>query len=386
MKQLLIICLAALLGGCGTFADPREWFSASDPSREPADLIDVVNQVQPREVWSVDIGKGTTEYARLKPAIAEGILYVADAEGLIQALDSASGKRLWQVETGLPAAAGPGVGDDLLLIGTSEAQVVALDRKDGAELWHTDVSGEVLAVPAVSYGMAAAHTVDGNLFGLDALTGEQKWRYDRKVPVLTLRGIGSPLIDGSTVYCGLAGGKFVALSLETGALEWEKIVSLPSGRSDLERMTDIDGDPALYNGTLFVGSYQGNVAALGEGSGQIFWKHKVSSYSDMAVDWQHLVVSDEFGHVWSLDPDTGAAKWRQQQLSNRKLTAAVIFGDAVVVGDMEGYLHWLSADDGSIIARIRVSGKALMATPLVDGDMMYVLDTGGDLTAVRLPE
>jgi outer membrane protein assembly factor BamB len=313
-------------------------------------------------------------------------LYVADSDGLVQALDAATGKHVWQVETGLPAAAGPGVGDDLLLIGTSEAQLVALDRNNGAELWRADVSGEVLAVPAVAYGMVVVHTVDGNLFGLDALNGEQKWRYDRSVPVLTLRGSSSPVIDGSTVYCGLAGGKLVALSLDTGVLEWEKIISIPSGRSDLERMTDVDGDPAIYNGTVYAGSYQGDVAALGMGSGNVFWKHKVSSYNDIAVNWQQVVVSDEFGHVWGLDPDTGAAKWRQQQLSNRKLTAPVISGDFTVVGDLEGYLHWLSANDGSVVARTKVSGGALMATPLVDNDLLYVLDTEGNLTAVRVPE
>ena len=385
MKYLLIIGLAALLGGCGSFADPREWLSGTDTTREPADLVDVVNQVKPDEIWSVDIGAGTAEYARLKPAIAEGTLYVADVEGMVQALDALTGQRIWKVESDLPAAAGPGVGEDLLVIGTSEAQVVAFDRNTGAELWRADTSGEVLAVPAVAYGMVVVHTVDGSLFGLDTLTGEQKWRYDRAVPTLTLRGSSSPVINGSVVYCGLAGGKLVALALDTGVLEWERIISIPSGSTDLERMNDIDGDPVIYNGTVYAGSYQGQVAAVGEGSGNIFWQHKISSYSDLSVNWQNLLVSDESGHVWALDPDTGAAKWRQQQLTHRELTAPVIFGDFVVVGDLEGYLHWLSVDDGSIVARNKVSGKALLATPLVDNDMLYVLDTGGDLTAVRLP-
>lgn len=386
MKHILIIGLSALLAGCGSFADPREWVSASDPSREPADLVDVVNQIKPDEVWSVDIGTGSSQYGKLRPVIAEGTLYVADAEGRIQALDASTGKRIWQVESDLPAAAGPGVGDELLVIGTSEAQAVAFDRNTGAELWRADVSGEVLAAPAVAYGMVVVHTVDGKLYGLDALNGSRQWLYDREVPVLTLRGSSSPVINGGVVYCGFAGGKLVALSLDTGVVEWETIISIPSGRSDLERMTDIDGDPAVYNGTVYVGSYQGDVAAVGEGSGSIFWNHKVSSYNDLTVNWQHLLVSDEFGHVWALDPDTGAAKWRQQQLTNRKLTAAVTFGDFAVVGDLDGYLHWLSVDDGSFVARTRVSGEAIVATPLVEGDTLYVLDSGGDLTAVRLPE
>ncbi len=386
MKQLLIVGLALLLGGCGSFADPREWFSASDPSREPADLTKVVNQIHPQKLYSIDIGAGTLQYARLRPSITDGTLYISDAEGRVQARDAATGKVIWRVETELPASSGPGLGEDLLAIGTSEAQVVALSRNDGAELWRTDVSGEVLAVPAVAYGVVVVHTVDGNLFALDALTGEQKWRYDRQTPVLTLRGSSSPVIDGTTVYCGFAGGKVIALSLDTGTVEWEKIISIPSGRSDLERMTDVDGDPVIYNGSIYAGSYQGEVAALGQGSGKIFWKHEISSYTDMSVNWQHLLVSDEFGHVWALDPDTGAAKWRQQALSNRKLTGPVMLGDVVVVGDLDGYLHWLSADDGSIIARTSVGGDALMATPQVEGEVLYVLDSGGDLTAVRLPE
>ena len=386
MTHLLIIGLSALLAGCGSFADPREWFSASDPSREPAELVDVVNQIKPDKVWSVDIGTGTSLYPKLRPVIAEGTLYVADAEGRIQALDAATGKRIWQIESDLPAAAGPGVGDELLVIGTYEAQVVAFDRKTGTELWRAEVSGEVLAAPAVGYGMVGVHPVDGQLDGLAALDGSPRWLSDRVVPVLTLRGSSSPVINGGVVYCGFAGGKLVALSLDTGVVEWETIISIPSGRSDLERMTDIDGDPAVYSGTVYVGSYQGDVAAVGEGSGSIFWNHKGSSYTDLTVNWQHLLVSDEFGHVWALDPDTGAAKWRQQQLANRKLTSAVTFGDFAVVGDLDGYLHWLSVDDGSFVARTRVGGKAIAATPLVEGDTLYVLDTGGDLTAVRLPE
>lgn len=384
LRLLIPAVLAFLLTGCGTFADPTTWFDSPDPAKEPAELVDVTNQIQPVQLWSIDIGAGSEEQANLRPAVANGRVYVVDADGLVQALDAESSRVVWRVEKDLPAMAGPGVGEGLVLLGTSEAQVVALEQDTGEERWRTDVSSEILAVPAAADGMVVVHTIDGSLFGLDAKTGEQRWRYDRKVPVLTLRGSSSPVIDNGIVYCGLAGGKLVALTLGEGTLDWEENVSLPTGRSDLERMTDIDVDPVIYTSTIFVSSYQGRVAALGKASGKMFWTRDMSAYTNLAVNWQLLYVSDENGHVWALDPDTGAAKWRQQELNNRKLSAPAIVGDYVVVGDYEGYLHWMSTDDGSIVARTRVGSKPIAAPPVVANETLYVLGSAGDLAAIRL--
>lgn len=378
--------LALVLSGCGSWADPREWFSDTDPAAEPAELQDVSNRIKPTVTWSRDTGSGNRHFVRLKPGFAGGIAYTLDPEGELQALDLANGSVLWEKETGLPASAGPGVGEGALYVGTSEADVVALDMESGEPLWQQRLSSEVLAVPVADQGIVVVHTADGNLFGLDSATGEQRWRYDRKVPVLTLRGTGSPVISGSTVIAGLAGGKLVALALDTGQLEWERKITVPGGRSDLERVTDIDGDPLVYNGAIFVGSYQGEVAAVGEGSGQVFWNRKLSNYNDMAVNWQQLAVSDAQGHVWSLDPDTGSAKWRQQALQNRRLSAPVIIGDYVVVGDYQGYLHWLSTVDGAIVARTRAGSDPIVAAPVVIDGVLYVLSSGGDLFAIKLPE
>lgn len=386
MRIIGLSLLALLLGGCGTFADPTTWFSSSDPSMEPAELEDVTNQIKPVTLWSRDTGDGSVQYDRLKPGFSAGSAYTIDPEGDLLALDLTNGSVRWEKETGLPASAGPGVGDGVLYIGTSEADVVALDQESGDEIWRQGVSSEILSVPAASYGVVVVHTADGSLFGLDTTTGEQRWRYDRKVPVLTLRGSGSPVISGSTVFAGLSGGKLVALSLETGVLEWERKITVPGGRSDLERVTDIDGDPLVYNGAIFVGSYQGEVAAVGEGSGQVFWNRKLSNHNNMAVNWQQLAISDAQGHVWSLDPDTGSARWRQQALQNRRLSAPAIMGDFIVVGDYKGYLHWMSVEDGAIVARTRAGSDPILAAPEVLDGVLYVLSSGGDLYAIRLPE
>jgi len=384
-RLLLPLLVSAVLAGCGSMADPREWFGSDDPALEPAELVDFTASIQPKTIWNMDIGGASDDLNRLKPAVDEGILYAANVDGDLFAVEADTGKQIWQVETGLPVSAGPGVAEGLLAIGTAEGQLAAFDTRTGEELWRRDLSSEILAVPAIGSGVVVVHAGDGKLFGLDAASGEQLWLYDHKVPVLTLRGSSSPVISGGSVYCGLAGGKMISLSLETGAIEWEGHITMPSGRSDLERMVDVDTDPLVYGGTVYGGAYQGDVAALGEGSGKVFWKRKISVYNNMAVNWQQLAVTDAQGFVWSLDPDTGSARWRQKALMNRGLSAPALQGDFTVVGDFEGYLHWLSSEDGSMAARQRV-GDAIVAAPLVVDDILYVLASNGKLTALGLPE
>jgi outer membrane protein assembly factor BamB len=384
-RWLLLPLLAMALGGCGTMADPSTWFSGDDPSLEPAELVDFTPVIKPQQRWSLDIGDTGTAFSRLVPTVQDGVLYAVSAEGELYALDAETGTVSWKVETGLPVSAGPGVGNGLVVVGTREAQVVAFAADSGEERWRKDLSSEILAAPAVGDDVIVVHTADGKLFGLNSVSGEQVWLYDHKVPVLTLRGSSSPVISAGTVYCGLAGGKMVALALDSGLVEWERHITVPSGRSDLERMVDVDADPLVYSGTVYGAAYQGDVAAMGEGSGNVFWKRKMSVYTNMAANWQQLAVTDALGHVWSLDPDSGAARWRQQDLQNRELTAPAIQGDYTVVGDLEGYLHWLSSSDGSMAARMDV-GDAIVAAPLVVDDVLYVLTSGGRLVSLGLPE
>ncbi len=366
-------------------ADPREWFG-SDAGPKPAELKDFEATLKPQRLWSVQVGKGSPRFNRLVPAVDDRFVYTVSAEGVLQARDRQSGALAWQVETGLPASAGPGLGDEMLLVGTAEGEVAAFDREKGELLWRHSLSGEVLAVPAEADGVVVVHTEDGRLYGLAAETGEQLWLYNQGTPVLTLHGTASPVIDEGTVFCGLAGGKVVALSLESGVLQWETHVAVPAGGSELERMVDVDADPLIYSGTLYAAAYQGQVAALGENSGKVFWKRKASVYNNMAVDWQQLAFSDAKGWLWSLDPDSGAARWRVEDLAYRRLSPPALLGDYVVVGDFEGYLHWFSAEDGAPAARTRVGGAPIVAAPVAVDDVLYVLSSDGTLAAMRLPD
>lgn len=386
LKISILASVLVMLSGCGTMADPSTWFGGDDPALKPAKLEDITEVFKPSIIWSRDVGAGAAEeQPGLRPFITESQIFVLDSEGLLTVLDKSSGAVLMEKKTGLPASGGPAVGEGKIFLGTTEAQLIALDRDSAAEIWRSDLSSEVLAAPAVYSGIVVVHTVDGNIFGIDAENGEQRWRYDRKIPILTLRGSSSPVIYNDSVICGLAGGKLVSLSLDSGEVEWEHNVTIPGGRSDLDRLTDIDSDPLIYNGSVYATSYRGDIAAIGAVSGKEFWSRKMSSYSGMAINWQLLYVTDDQGYLWALDPDTGAAKWRNEDLANRSLSAPAIHGDYVVIGDFEGYLHWVNSADGKIVARTRLSRAPIIAPPRTELDILYVLGNDGELAAIALP-
>ena len=385
MRRLLLLLLLVPLAGCGTFADPTGWFAKADVV-QPSELVELQNVIQPQTLWTADTGAGTDErWLSLEPAVVDGTVFVADGEGRVQALKAGDGRVVWRVDLDAPVSGGPGVGEGLVLLGTRDAEIIAIAQGSGEERWRARVSSEVLSVPAAADGVVVVHTVDGKLFGLEATTGSERWRYEREVPVLTLRGTGSPIISNGVAYVGMAGGRLVALRVDSGGVIWDASVSVPGGRSELERLADIDGDPIVFGGGVFVSTYQGEVAVIEERSGKLAWRRKISSYNRMGVDRQGLYVSDADGVVWGLDIRSGNARWSQEALKHRRLSSVAVAGDWVVVGDFEGYLHWLDRDDGSLLARTRVGSDPITGgIRLVDG-VLYVQGDGGDLAAVRPP-
>lgn len=386
MHRIILLLPAMALAGCGTFADPTEWFDGPEVV-EPSPLVDLDSKIRPQVLWSRDVGDGTDEQSLgLVPKVVGDTVYVADGEGRVGALDTGSGASRWRVELDAPVSGGPGVGDGMVLLGTSEAEIIALNVTSGTERWRARVSSEVLSTPAAANGVVVAHTIDGKLFGLDSATGAERWRYEREVPVLTLRGSGSPILVGGAVYVGMAGGKLVAVRADNGSLLWDTNVTVPSGRSELERMADIDGDPLVLGGGVFVATYQGDVAAVEQRSGRVAWRRKISSYTRMAANRAGLFVSDADGVVWGLDIRSGGVRWKQEKLTNRNLSGVAVLGNLVIVGDFEGYLHWLDADDGSMVARTRVGSDPITTGLQVVDGVLYAQGDGGELAVMRVPE
>jgi outer membrane protein assembly factor BamB len=365
-----------LLTGCSLF-------SGKDNADPPTELVELKNALKIETLWDEGFEGAEGAQLKLKPAYKDGILYLAEPSGEVTAVDAERGETLWSVDLESPLSGGPGVGEGVLALGSLEADLIVLNAADGSERWRKRVGSEVLSSPAVRGGYVVCRTADGGVAAYTTDSGERRWLYDRSVPVLSLRGDSSPVIGESRVIAGFAGGKLIALSLESGLVIWEAEISVPQGRTELERVVDIDADPKLVEGTVYVAAFQGDVAAVSESSGVVLWRHKLSSHAGLDASWRSLYVTDANDRVWALDASNGATLWQQKALHARRVTAPAIVDEYLVVGDLEGYVHWLSQDDGRQLARIKVGSDPIRYKPLVANDVVYILDDGGTLTALQ---
>ncbi|MCG6898662.1 MAG: outer membrane protein assembly factor BamB [Gammaproteobacteria bacterium] len=382
-----VVILAALLSGCSTLSG---WTSSllggSDNAEPPAPLVEIPDPIPLKQLWSTRVGVGLDkQFVNLEPFVYEDRVYVADRKGRVVALDAETGKEQWQVKTGAALSAGPGVGSGLVFLGTSDAEVLALRAEDGTLQWKAEVSSEVLAVPQVDIDKVIVQTADGIIAALAVDSGEQLWVNDRSVPVLTLRGTSTPAVESGLVVAGFANGKLVGLSAEKGFPVWEVSIAIPQGRSEIDRLVDIDGDPVIVGGVVYVTTYQGHIAVIEAQTGNQGWQREMSSNVGLGVDFSQVYVTDADSNVWALSRATGATEWKQDELAYRKVTAPTPFEDYVAVGDLEGYVHLLSRYDGHIAARARVDSKGIQEKPLAWNGTLYVYGNSGKLSAFRLP-
>lgn len=372
------LCLAAALWLVGC---------SSDKGKElpPAELPDFTAEVKLDEQWSRSIGDGQGDgYNMLVPAIDGEHIYAADVTGVVKAIDRTTGKVLWDQDLELPVSGAIGAGYGLVLLGTLKGQVVALDQSSGEEKWRAQVTSEVLAPPQTNGDVVVVQTQDDRLIGFDATTGNQLWIHESTPAVLTLRGTGAPLLTNQLVVAGLSTGKVIALDARRGLPVWEQRVAMASGRSELDRVVDIDGGLLLSAGTLYVVTYQGRVAALDLDSGRVLWQREASSYMGVAQGFGNVYVSGANGTIEGIDERSTSALWSNDQLARRQLSAPEVFSSYVAVGDFEGYLHLLSQVDGHIVGRVRVDSSGLRARPLVVGDWLYAYGNSGELVAYTL--
>jgi outer membrane protein assembly factor BamB len=374
------VWLALALSGCA-------WLGGSKEVVEPpAELQEIEARVGLETHWRKRFGVGVDgHFVRLDIALLGKRVFVADRRGRVWAVQAEDGAGLWEVNTDALLAAGVGAGEGLVLVATGEGEVIALDADDGSERWRAQVGSEVLAVPRVDRGIVVVQSADGTIVGLNAEDGERLWIYDRSVPVLTLRGTSSPLLGGGAVLAGFANGKLVALTLDQGRIIWETSVAVPSGRSELERLVDLDGDFVVFSNEVYATTFQGQAAALDLPTGQVRWSRDMSSYRGVGVDFSHVYVSDDQSNLWALNRRNGATLWKQSDLRLRGLSAPAPLDEYVLAGDFEGYVHVFSRFDGALVGRGRV-GSAGVRQILAAGDRLYVYGAAGELAALSLSE
>ncbi len=372
----VMLAAAVLAAGCS---------SSGSKELPPAELTRFEEEVRLERQWSRSIGAGQGDGWNQLELAAEGSrLFAADVKGLVVALDQESGEILWKQKLKRPVSGGVGAGYGQVLLGTLKGEVIALDSETGEERWRTQVGAEVLAAPASNGSVVVVQTQDDRLIGLDAEDGRQRWRYDSTPAVLTLRGTGAPLVTNRLAVAGLSSGKVIAVDIERGIPLWEQRVAMPQGRSELERMVDIDGGLLLSGGVLYVVTYQGQLAALDLQSGRPLWQRQASSYVGLTSGFGSIYLSQASGSVEGIDQRSTSAMWSNEALARRQLTSPAAFSSNVVVGDLEGYLHLLSQVDGRFVGRVRVDSDGLRAAPLVVGDWLYAYGNSGKLAAYRL--
>ena len=360
----------------------RGWGDKDLEPGDPLPLRDFSPTLATQKKWSAKIGDGIgRQRTQLRPVYSSGTIYAADYKGLLVALDALSGKIRWEVKTGLPFSGGPGIQGSNIYVGTEDGEVHKFNASNGSPGWVAQVSSEVLAAPLSEDGIVVVRSIDGRVFGLDDDSGTRRWIYDHSVPLLSLRGNSQPLIRAGIVYIGYDGGQVVALRLDDGSLIWEQNVVSTEGRSELERLADIDGQLVYVASDLLVSSYKNRLASLAADSGRLLWFKDIASATGVVVERVNLAISDREDNVWLLDRRSGSTIWKQDRLTNRAITRPAFIGNFVVVGDFDGYLHWINISDGKFAARTKAGRKGFVSAPLVVGNTLFVLTQGGVLSA-----
>lgn len=377
MKKLVPALLTFLMiSSCGGGKAVRE---------EPAKLQDFSAEFRAREVWTADSGASAAKaVGLLSPAVDGDRIFTSDPKGRVRAFAADTGRELWETRVDQLVTGATAAGNGIVVVATKKGEVIALDRADGRRLWASNLSSQALAPAAIGARTVVIQSVDGRLVGLSVADGKRLWRYERTEPPLSLLGTARPVIVADAVLTGFASGKVAAIQVQSGKLLWELPVAQPQGRNEVERLVDVDVSPLVLGSVLYAASYQGKVIALDAQSGNILWSRDVSTFSGMDADAKNIYLTDDRGYVLAFDQRTGASVWKQEQLRGRQLNAPRVTDGLVAVGDFEGYVHWLSSDDGHFVARHRVGRGAVRSQALAHHNLLYVSNRSGHLAALRL--
>lgn len=400
-RKLIALCAAlSMLLACSTVTGVFK--SDKEKAIAPAELTEIANPIAIRKLWSVSVGQGEAELAiRQKPVVDGDTVYAADAANQLVAIDKATGKIKWKASPNKDAASGgwkfwqkptqpfaltggPAVYSGLVALGGRNGEVFAFNAADGAILWKTMVSSSVISAPLITFDTVIVRANDGKVFGLDLSTGEKRWQFDRGLPSLSVRGNGAPVLGPGLIFVGYEDGTLIALRQQDGQRVWEQLIAKPDGRTELDRMSDIDGEIQVGDREVFASSYHGSTMAIALNNGQPIWVREIGGYAGVALLSDRVIAADRESNLVALDRNSGADLWKQSALLRRHVTTPVVQGVYAVVADGEGYMHWLDAASGDIKGRVKLSG-AVRGSPVVSDDgIVFVQDVSGQLSAYSL--
>ena len=389
--------VALLLSGCS-------WFGGGDDDVEeivPTKLVKFENEIEIKPIWDSKLGKGAEDRAiKLIPAVASSRVFAASADGNVVAFQANNGRKIWTVQVRDAYSkeevrnafgdgsdiitGGVGIGRDIVVVGTSAGEIVALNQSDGSLAWRARTSSEVLAPPQIDRDLVVAHTIDGKIGGFNPLDGERKWLYSTTIPSLTLRGTSTPIITDEYVIAGFANGRFALLERERGLAGADQRVAAPSGRSDLERLVDIDGTMVVAGNVLFIVSFQGRMAAVDLTTGRLLWAQEASSVVGLGEGFGNIYIAYANSIIAAKDMADGRDVWEIDALMHRVVTTPVSTGSYIAVGDFDGYLHIIAQSDGRFVGRRRVDGDGIQSPVVVDGNRLFIMGNSGRLSAFEI--
>lgn len=375
LRSLVLLFAIASISACSWFGDKQ---------KQPNELTDITQRVDIQRRWEANVGSGLSKFYRLMPpVIDQDNVYANDYKGRVYSFNRETGKRQWRQDLDLDVAAGVGISGDSVLVASLDGDVVALDKATGKERWRSNVTSEILAPPQSNGTVVVIQTNDGKLLGLDAETGKSLWTYSTQLPILTLRGTATPQVFGPNVITGFASGKLLALSAVDGTPYWERRIARPQGKSDIERVVDIDGTPVISGQLIYATSYNGTLSALTP-RGDIVWSQITSSYSSPVVIDDKVIVSTAEGWMKAFNAETGLLMWENKLLSGRKLAAPQNLAGFTVTADYEGYVHVFDTDSGSILDRFEIDSDGVRSPMVSDGSYLYVLGNDGVLASIAV--
>lgn len=376
-SRRLVVALTALaatlsLSSCAWLTS---WFSSKD-SVQPSPLPEFTPSMNVTSAWSVSLGNGRDAF--LKPAVLDNVIFAAGANGVVQRITPSTGEVQWRTDINARIAAGVGSDGFVVAVATPRGQIVALSA-EGKELWRAQAPSDVVTPPLVGRGVVIVRSTDQRISAFEADSGKRRWVYQRQVPALTLRAPTRLSFAGDNVLVGFPAGRLVALALSNGAARWEVSVSEPRGTTEVERLADVVGPTVVAGADVCAAAFQGRVMCADASTGALRWSRELAAGSGVAVGIENVYGVDAKSQVHALARSTGGSLWRNEKLTYRRLTAPAAIPGAVVVGDYNGYVHFLSASDGQTMARLRPDSSAFTATPEPWGDGVVVQSTDGTL-------
>lgn len=379
-RMIGLISATTLLASCGLFSD-------KDEELKPKKLVDIQQTLKVKRLWSAKVG-GESEFLRvaLRPVGDGSRIYAASYDGVVSAFDPQSGKQIWRTKVGMPLSAGPGLGEGRVVVVSKDGHAISLDSGSGAEQWRVELDGESLARPLISSEFVVLQTIDNRMRALSVYDGRELWALEQSTPALTMRGSADPVLVGNTVIGGFDNGRLVAANLISGDIIWESMLSPPKGRSDLDRLSDIDGSIGVVGQDVYAAGYQGRLAAVASESGQVLWNRGISSYEGVSADWNSVYTASADGEIVALSRRDGTETWRNNDLLRREPTLPTPFHTTVAVGDLEGYVHFFSNLNGTAVARIKLGKSAITSAPVVVANRLYVQSDSGSIAAYEVVE